>query len=135
MRLAAELAAAESGAAGGAAKLDFKVFPNLFIIGQTGYFFTHCVMPVGPEKSRGVIRVYWVGQDGSASQRYAREYVMGTLRDVHSEDRGIICAGQRGLSSGAIKHIHFQTHESLCRHLYNTVNEMVEAYKAERGLQ
>jgi hypothetical protein len=47
---------------------------------------------------------------------------------VHAEDRGIITAGQRGLDSGAIRHIHFQTHEVLCRHLYKSVNALVTAF-------
>ena len=31
----------------------------------------------------------------------------------------------------ALEHIHFQSLEGLCRHLYNVSNGMVEAYKAE----
>ena len=56
-----------------------------------------------------------------------------TARDVHCEDVDVIEAGQRGISSGALAHIHFQTQEALCRHLFNTVEEMVEAYRAEGG--
>ena len=47
------------------------------------------------------------------------------------EDRNVIVSGQRGLSSGALKHIHFQTQEVLCRHLFKTVDGMVAAYRAE----
>jgi phenylpropionate dioxygenase-like ring-hydroxylating dioxygenase large terminal subunit len=130
MRKAAESAALEDAGHPPRSKVDFKIFPNLFLVGQTGYIFTHCVMPITVDRSRGVIRIYWNGNDRSASQRFAREFVMGTLRDVHSEDRGVVSAGQRGLSSGAIQHINFQTHEVLCRHLFNTVNGMVEAYRA-----
>jgi phenylpropionate dioxygenase-like ring-hydroxylating dioxygenase large terminal subunit len=113
-------------------KVDYKIFPNLFVIGQAAYFFSHCVMPISANRSRGVIRLYWVGEDGSASKRFVREYVMAMLRDVHIEDRSIIEAGQRGLSSGALQHINFQVNEVLCRHLFNNINQMVEAYQAER---
>jgi hypothetical protein len=48
---------------------------------------------------------------------------------VHAEDRGIITAGQRGLDSGALATINFQTHEVLCRHLYKSVDVLVEAFR------
>ena len=54
-----------------------------------------------------------------------------SARDVHSEDRSVIVAGQKGLSSGALKHIHFQTQEVLCRHLYKTIDSAIQAYQRE----
>jgi phenylpropionate dioxygenase-like ring-hydroxylating dioxygenase large terminal subunit len=110
----------------------FAIFPSLFVLGTPAQHFSHMVYPISATKSRGVIRIYWVGDDQNASQRFAREYVMATVRDVHAEDVEVIKAGQRGLNSGALKHIHFQALESLCRHLFVTVNNMVEAYKAEQ---
>jgi phenylpropionate dioxygenase-like ring-hydroxylating dioxygenase large terminal subunit len=115
----------------GRGKVDMKLFPNLFVIGLSTYAFTHCVLPISATTCRGVIRVYWRGEDDTASRRFAREYMWGAVRDVHAEDRSIIARGQRGLNSGAIRHIHFQLHEALCRHLFNEVNARVEAYKAE----
>ena len=89
------------------------------------------VYPIGPEKSRGVIRLYWIGEDETPGVRYAREFTMATTRDVHAEDVAVIQAGQRGISSGALEHIHFQEKEILCRHLIKVVEEQVEAYKSE----
>ena len=109
----------------------FALFPNLFLFGSPGQHFLHTVMPLGPEKSRGVIRVYWIGEDETASTRYAREAALATVRDIHSEDVAVIQAGQRGLSSGALTHIHFQEKEVLCRHLIRVVEEKVEAWQAE----
>lgn len=40
--------------------------------------------------------------------------------------------GHKGLASGALRHIHFQSQESLCRHLFNEVERMVQAFRAER---
>ena len=111
----------------------FALFPNFFLLGTPAPHFSHTVFPLGPTKSRGVIRLYWVGADASASERFGREYVMASARDIHSEDRAVIAAGQRGLSSGALSHIHFQTQESLCRHLWNGVRDAVEAYRVERA--
>jgi len=107
------------------------LFPNFFMLCNPANHFLHYVMPIGPEKSRGVIRLYWKGEDDTASVRFAREFVMATTRDVHSEDVDVIAAGQRGLSSGAIEHIHFMEKEVLCRHLINVVVEEVEAWQAQ----
>ena len=93
--------------------------------------FSHTVYPIAANQSRGVIRVYWIGPDDSASKRFAREYLMATARDIHAEDRNVIEAGQRGLSSGALDHIHFMEQEVLCRHLMTQVSNAVEAYKEE----
>ena len=109
----------------------FALYPNLFLFGSPGQHFLHTVLPLGPEKSRGVIRVYWIGDDETASTRYAREASLTMIRDIHAEDVAIIEAGQRGISSGAIEHIHFQEKEVLCRHLIKVVEEQVEAYQAE----
>ena len=58
---------------------------------------------------------------------------MATTRDIHSEDVSVIEAGQRGLSSGALEHIHFQEQEVLCRHLFMEVEKAVRGWEAEQG--
>jgi hypothetical protein len=112
-------------------KQYYALFPNFFMLGSSTQPFSHCVMPISANRSRGVIRFYWIGEDENASKRFAREYATMTALDVHAEDRAVIEAGQRGLSSGALEHIHFQSQEVLCRHLFACVDEMVQAYKAE----
>ncbi len=109
----------------------FALFPNFFLLCTPGNHFLHYVMPISAGKSRGVIRLYWKGEDETAGVRYAREATMATTRDIHSEDVNIIERGQRGLASGALEHIHFQEKEILCRHLIKVVEETVEAYRAE----
>lgn len=110
-------------------KQYFAVFPSLFMFGSLMQPFSHQVYPVSATRSRGVIRIYWIGEDDSASTRFAREYAMASARDIHAEDFAIIEAGQRGLSSGALKHIHYQQQEVLCRHLFEQVRQRVEAYR------
>jgi phenylpropionate dioxygenase-like ring-hydroxylating dioxygenase large terminal subunit len=110
----------------------FAVFPNFFLLGAPTMHFSHTVTPISAGRSRGVIRIYWVGEDENATERYVRESVLASTRDVHAEDRAVIEAGQRGLESGALEHIHFQSQEVLCRHLFNAVDAAVQAYKAER---
>jgi phenylpropionate dioxygenase-like ring-hydroxylating dioxygenase large terminal subunit len=109
----------------------YALFPNFFLIGSPTQHFVHYVMPISARRSRGVIRIYWVGEDMNASERFGREFSMASLRDVHSEDRAVIERGQRGLNSGALKHIHFQSQEVLLRHLMHNVDARVQAYKAE----
>lgn len=115
------------------AKQYYALFPNFFALGSPTQPFTHCIMPIAPNKSRGVIRIYWVGEDQSATQRFSREYNTATAMDIHAEDRSVIEAGQRGLDSGALKHIHFQSQEVLCRHLYTQVERYVTAYQQEQS--
>jgi len=109
----------------------YALFPNFFLLGTPTQHFLHTVMPVSARRSRGVIRLYWVGDDMNASERFGREFSMAMARDVHSEDRVVIEAGQRGLNSGALEYIHLQQQEVLLRHLMYHVNARVEAYKAE----
>ena len=109
----------------------FAVFPSLFVIGTPIQHFSHEVFPISATKSRGVFRVYWVGEDDSATKRYAREYAMASLRDIHTEDVNIITRAQKGLLSGAIKNIHFMSMEGLCRHLYQQVAAQVADYQRE----
>ncbi|HMK85376.1 MAG TPA: aromatic ring-hydroxylating dioxygenase subunit alpha [Steroidobacteraceae bacterium] len=129
---AAAIAAADGFGAAPHNRDYFALFPNFFILGTPTQHFSHCVMPLSATRSRGVIRIYWIGQDDSATKRFAREYVMGTIFDVHSEDRAVIEAGQRGLSSGALEYIHFQSQEVLCRHLMYCVDQWVQSYRAAR---
>lgn len=110
------------------AKEYIALFPNFFIFGSPLQHFSHVVMPISATRSRGIIRLYWIGDDASAAESFAREFLMATARDIHAEDRAVIEAGQRGLSSGALKHIHFQTQEVLCRHLYQQVAAAVESH-------
>jgi phenylpropionate dioxygenase-like ring-hydroxylating dioxygenase large terminal subunit len=112
----------------------FALFPSFFMLGTPLQNFVHLVYPISATQSRGVIRLYWVGDDASASERFGREAVMCTARDVHAEDVAVIEAGQRGLSSRALEHIHFQTQEALCRHLFNMVEVAVKTYQAEQAI-
>lgn len=127
------MAAMGDGILGGATAKDYLgLFPNFFLFGSPMQHFSHTVYPIAADRSRGVIRLYWIGEDDTPSERFAREYMMATARDVHTEDRAVIERGQRGLASGALKHIHFQAQESLCRHLFNMVDGKVRALRAER---
>lgn len=112
------------------AKDYFALFPNFFLFGSPTQHFSHTVMPITARRSRGIFRFYWIGEDESASERFAREYCMVVGRDIHTEDRAVIEGGQRGLNSGALKVIHFQANEILCRHLFHEVDSRVQAYKA-----
>lgn len=117
------------------AKEYYAIFPNFFILGSPMTPFSQTVVPIAPNRSRGIIRLYWTGEDDCASRRFAREYAMATARDIHCEDRAVIEAGQRGLESGALTHIHFQSQEILCRHLFHEVDKRVAGYLAERNAE
>ena len=111
----------------------YGIFPNLFVLGTATTHFSQWIMPIAADRTRSVIRLYWIGEDDCASRRFAREFSLATALDIHSEDRAVIEAGHRGLASGALSHIHFQSQEALCRHLFLEVDKRVQAYKAEQG--
>ncbi|MBV1916747.1 MAG: aromatic ring-hydroxylating dioxygenase subunit alpha [Sphingomonadaceae bacterium] len=107
----------------------FGLFPTLFMLGVPFQNFSHVIYPLDAGRTRGVIRLYWVGEAETASELFARHANVTMMRDLHSEDIDVIEDGYAGLASGAIEHIHFQTQEALCRHLYNTVTEKVRAFQ------
>lgn len=111
----------------------FIFFPNLYLFGSPRMHFTHLVMPLSATRSRGVFRFYWTGEDRHASERLVREFSMAFAREIHAEDGDPLEKAQKGLSSGALKHIHYQEHEVLCRHLYRAVDDMVQAFRAEQA--
>ena len=113
-------------------KTDFKLFPAFHVVGLPPNQYTHTHYPMGPSRTRGQIRMYWTKQTDSASLAFAREAAMMAVRDVLSEDRAAVEAGQRGI--GGIEKVYFQDHEVLPRHLYNEVVARVEAFVAKRGV-
>ncbi len=131
--LAARLAMEEGILGGEYDRTYFAVFPSLFVIGNPVQHFSHKVYPISATRSRGVFRVYGVGADNSATKRYAREYTLASIHDIHTEDVNIIDRAQKGLLSGAIKNIHFMNMEGLCRHLYQNVVREVEEWQAEQA--
>jgi phenylpropionate dioxygenase-like ring-hydroxylating dioxygenase large terminal subunit len=107
----------------------YSLFPNFNIIGTPTNHFSHVVMPLSAGRTRGVFRMYWIGEDENATERFARELAAVSAIDVHAEDRSVLEAGQRGLSGGALQYIHFQSQEALCRHFFNAVDEAVQTFK------
>lgn len=111
----------------------FGIYPNFSIVGTPSGHFSQTIVPLAPDRSRGSFRMYWVGDDANATERFAREMTMVTTMDVHAEDTTILEAGQVGLNSGALEHIHFQSQEAMCRHFFNQLDRDVRAHVAERG--
>lgn len=114
-------------------KADFKLFPAFHTVGLAPHQFTHTMWPLGPDRTRGQVRFYFTSDNESASKLYARELTTMTILDVLCEDRDAIVLAQQGLSSGAIEQVHFQDHEMLPRHLYETVQAMIADYVAEQA--
>ena len=114
-------------------KADFKLFPAFHVVGLAPHQFTHTMWPLGPDRTRGQVRFYFTSDNDSASKLYAREMTTMSILDVLCEDRDAIVSAQRGLASGAVSEVHFQDHEMLPRHLYETVQAMVAEYQAEQG--
>jgi len=95
--------------------------------------YTHTHWPLGPGRTRGIIRMYWMKRDDCASRVFTRELGAMSIRDVLSEDRYAVESAQRGLASGAVDRLHLQDHEMLLRHLYEEVEARVGAYLSAPG--
>ena len=114
-------------------KADFKLFPAFHVVGLAPHQFTHTMWPLGPDRTRGQVRFYFTSDNDSASKLFAREMTTMSILDVLCEDRDAIVSAQRGLASGAVSEVHFQDHEMLPRHLYETVQALVADYQAEQA--
>jgi hypothetical protein len=111
-------------------KTDFKLFPCFHIVGlPPSQNYTHTHWPLGPHRTRGIIRMYWTEKADCASRLFAREMGTFSVRDVLCEDRPAVEAGQRGVAR--IDRVHFQDHEVLLRHLYDKVQQEVAEYLEE----
>ena len=131
-RMAAQFA--EEGLTGGAHDPDYFIFfPNLYVFGNPSMHFTHAVLPLSAERSRGVFRFYWNGEPSGARAHLARELALAFAREIHTEDGDVLMKGQKGIGSGALDHFHFQSQEVMCRHLYHSVDRMVRDYLSEKG--
>ena len=73
----------------------------------------------------------WIPRTDSPGQPWRQLVQVAAPTDEFSAPTKL--AGQRGISSGAIEHIHFQEKEVLCRHLIEVVVEKVAEYQAEVG--
>ncbi|MBU6268467.1 MAG: aromatic ring-hydroxylating dioxygenase subunit alpha [Sphingomonadales bacterium] len=114
------------------AKVDFKLFPCLHIVSlPPAQQWSHTHWPLGPGRTRGIVRMYWTKRPDSVSRLYFQEFGAMVLRDLLTEDRFAVRSAQRGLASGAVQQIHLQDHEMLLRHMYEEVQGRVAAYLAE----
>ncbi|MBU6267284.1 MAG: aromatic ring-hydroxylating dioxygenase subunit alpha [Sphingomonadales bacterium] len=122
------------GQAGGPHERDYFIFfPNLYLFGNPRMHFTHVVMPISANRSRGVFRFYWTGEDRTATEQLVREFSMAFAREIHTEDVEPLIAAQKGLDSGALEHVHFQRQEVMCRHLYEATVAAVRDWQAEQA--
>jgi phenylpropionate dioxygenase-like ring-hydroxylating dioxygenase large terminal subunit len=114
----------------------FYLYPNLYLVPLNGSSpFTMQFWPMGPDRTRLVVRLYVPGPNTSASSLFNREYSSAYLMDVHVEDFEVLEANHRGLKSGALSHINLQVHEAVCRHFHNVVTGDVAAYLEDRRSQ
>lgn len=122
------------GLASGPHERDYFIFfPNLYLFGNPRMHFTHVVMPLSANRTRGVFRFYWTGADRTATEQLVREFSLAFAREIHTEDVEPLVSAQRGLDSGAVTEVHFQQQEVQCRHLLQAVTERVESYLAQKA--
>jgi phenylpropionate dioxygenase-like ring-hydroxylating dioxygenase large terminal subunit len=102
------------------------IFPNLLIEVAPTFFYAIELIPVSPTRTRWISHHY-LPRAENACQRFSQEYNMAAFRDTVAEDLAVLGTLQASMRSGAKRTIHFQSHEILCRHSYNTVERYVRA--------
>jgi len=112
----------------------FCMFPDNYLLLSQANPFVHSIMPISETRTRGTVRLYWNGEDASASERFAREFAMAATRDIHSEDVSVIEACQKGILSRAIDRVHFQQHELFCHYLYDQARLRVQDWLSQQGM-
>jgi len=101
------------------------IFPNTLIIAFVGACAVMEFIPIAEGKSTLSVKFY-ADKNLSWSERIAWEYPVIFFREAVLEDLVILEATQRGLSSGALKHIVFSDGEIGARHLIHSVLSIVD---------
>jgi 5-methylthioribose kinase len=106
---------------------DISVFfPNMFIqLIAPGWYFVYTIWPLSVDRSLWEARIYSAPPQ-NAAQRFAREYIMITVRDSILEDLSTCENVQANLKSGAIDSFALHEGELFARHLLKVVEECIQ---------
>ena len=102
----------------------YLIFPNLQMLIGAGSCVIQQFWPISADRTRFVGRQY-APRAVNAGQRFSQEYSFSATRDITAEDWPMIQSTHRGAKSGAREYFHFHSQEALCRHLYNSVESVV----------
>lgn len=100
------------------------IFPNLLLEVAPTFFYAIELIPISPTRTRWISHHY-LPKAENPCQRFSQEYNIAAFRDTVAEDLAVLGTLQASMMSGARRSIHFQSHEVLCRHSYNTVERYV----------
>jgi phenylpropionate dioxygenase-like ring-hydroxylating dioxygenase large terminal subunit len=106
---------------------DISVFfPNMFIqLIAPGWYFVYTIWPLAVDRCLWEARIY-SSPPADAAQRFAREYIMITVRDSILEDLSTCENVQANLKSGAIDSLPLHEGELFARHLLQVVEECIQ---------
>jgi phenylpropionate dioxygenase-like ring-hydroxylating dioxygenase large terminal subunit len=106
---------------------DISVFfPNMFIqLIAPGWYFVYTIWPLAVDRSLWEARIYF-SPPQNAAERFAREYIMVTVRDSILEDLSTCENLQANLKSGAIQSFPLHETELFARHLLKVVEDCIQ---------
>jgi phenylpropionate dioxygenase-like ring-hydroxylating dioxygenase large terminal subunit len=104
-------------------------FPFTQILVFEDRYMLHQFWPMGPEKTRFVLRFYARTAPASHLQAFAEAHMMATTRDVLSEDVAMTARQQRGMRGGGIKRLYFGENEVAIRYAH----EIIQRYLSEKA--
>ena len=100
------------------------IFPNWLLDTSVGFFFIHEFWPIDVNTTRWEATMCFP-PPRNAGELISQNQSIALLRDAFREDIATSEGSQAGLMSGSLKEINFADSEITCRHLYETVDKMV----------
>ena len=103
------------------------IFPNWLLDTSIGFFFIHQFWPIDVNTTRWEAAVYFPSPH-NAGDLISQNQSITLMRDAFREDIATGEGAQAGLLSGSLKEINFADSEITCRHLYETVDRMINGH-------
>jgi phenylpropionate dioxygenase-like ring-hydroxylating dioxygenase large terminal subunit len=104
-------------------------FPMAQVVVFEDRYMLHQFWPLGPDRTRFVVRMYFRRPPASHLEAFAEAYMVASTRDVFAEDVGMSRLQQIGMKGGALKQVHFGENELAIRFAHASI----QAYLDDRA--
>jgi hypothetical protein len=102
------------------------IFPNMLLMTGSFFYLFQNFMPVSWDRTVIEATLY-LERPRTAGEQIAQEFTRTLMADVLREDYNTLEASHAMLKSGVMTHIQLSEQESLLRHLYKVVDDMVRS--------
>ena len=103
-----------------------EFFPNFVLLTEKNWHIELYFMPIDHQRTRMQADVYHY-RAKTPSERISQEFALSRGRNVIHEDLNTLEAQQKGLTSGAISHVHLTQQEMGLQHHWKVYDDMMAA--------